>query len=200
MELMRAVLYDARVKKICRYQQFFAVRAIMKSIQPVDANGMRQSGIIWHTQGSGKSLTMVMLTKVLLLSMSNEAPRIVLVTDRKELDEQICDTFANTRLRPARATSGSHLVSLIRDNKADIITTIINKFKTAERLNSRDESKNVFVLVDESHRSNYGSLATRMRTVFPYACYIGFTGTPPYEKEKNTLTKVWQQVVPFLHH
>ena len=190
MELMRCfVLYDARVKKICRYQQFFAVRAIMKSIQPVDANGMRQSGIIWHTQGSGKSLTMVMLTKVLLLSMSNEAPRIVLVTDRKELDEQICDTFANTRLRPARATSGSHLVSLIRDNKADIITTIINKFKTAERLNSRDESKNVFVLVDESHRSNYGSLATRMRTVFPYACYIGFTGTPLMKKEKNTLTK-----------
>lgn len=190
MELTRYfVLFDANVKKICRYQQYFAIREIMKTIAQQDSRGNRQGGVIWHTQGSGKSLTMVMLAKYILMVLADCNPRVVIVTDRKELDGQIAATFSHTRLNPARATSGRHLVELVTSGKADVVTTIINKFNTAERLEVRNTSRDVFVLVDESHRSNYGSMATKMRTVFPNACYIGFTGTPLMKREKNTLTK-----------
>lgn len=190
MELTRYfVLFDANVKKICRYQQFFAIREIIKTIAQQDSKGNRQSGVIWHTQGSGKSLTMVMLAKYILMELAVCNPRVVIVTDRKELDGQIAATFAHTRLNPARATSGRHLVELVTNGKADVITTIINKFNTAERLEAKNNSRDVFVLIDESHRSNYGSMAAKMRTVFPNACYIGFTGTPLMKREKNTLTK-----------
>lgn len=190
MELSRYfVLFDANVKKICRYQQYFAIREIIKTIAQKDSKGNRQSGVIWHTQGSGKSLTMVMLAKYILMELAACNPRVVIVTDRKELDGQIAATFAHTRLNPARATSGRHLVELVTNGKADVITTIINKFNTAERLEAKNNSRDVFVLIDESHRSNYGSMAAKMRTVFPNACYIGFTGTPLMKREKNTLTK-----------
>lgn len=190
MELSRYfVLFDANVKKICRYQQYFAIREIIKTIAQRDSKGNRQSGVIWHTQSSGKSLTMVMLAKYILMELAACNPRVVIVTDRKELDGQIAATFAHTRLNPARATSGRHLVELVTNGKADVITTIINKFNTAERLEAKNNSRDVFVLIDESHRSNYGSMAAKMRTVFPNACYIGFTGTPLMKREKNTLTK-----------
>jgi len=190
MELTRYfVLFDANVKKICRYQQYFAIREIMKTIAQQDSRGNRQGGVIWHTQGSGKSLTMVMLAKYILMVLADCNPRVVIVTDRKELDGQIAATFSHTRLNPARATSGRHLVELVTSGKADVVTTIINKFNTAERLAARNTSRDVFVLIDESHRSNYGSMAAKMRTVFPNACYIGFTGTPLMKREKNTLTK-----------
>ena len=190
MELTRYfVLFDANVKKICRYQQYFAIREIMKTNAQQDSRGNRQGGVIWHTQGSGKSLTMVMLAKYILMELAACNPRVVIVTDRKELDGQIAATFSHTRLNPARATSGRHLVELVASGKADVVTTIINKFNTAERLAARNTSRDVFVLIDESHRSNYGSMAAKMRTVFPNACYIGFTGTPLMKREKNTLTK-----------
>lgn len=190
MELIRYfVLFDANVKKICRYQQYFAIQEIIKTIQQPDEKGNRQSGVIWHTQGSGKSLTMVMLAKYLLMELSSCHPRVIIVTDRKELDRQIAATFSHTRLNPARATNGRNLVDLLQDGRADVITTIINKFNTAEKLEHKNLSRDVFLLVDESHRSNYGLLATRMRTVFPNACYIGFTGTPLMKKEKNTVAK-----------
>lgn len=183
------VLFDANVKKICRYQQYFAIREIMKTVAQQDSRGNRQGGVIWHTQGSGKGLTMVMLAKYILMVLADCNPRVVIVTDRKELDGQIAATFSHTRLNPARATSGRHLVELVTSGKADVVTTIINKFNTAERLAARNTSRDVFVLIDESHRSNYGSMAAKMRTVFPNACYIGFTGTPLMKREKNTLTK-----------
>lgn len=190
MEIIRFfVIYDANVKKICRYQQYFAIREIISTINERTEDGNRQSGVIWHTQGSGKSLTMVMLAKYILMEMSACNPKVVIVTDRKELDRQIASTFSHTRLNPARATSGRHLVELIGSGKADIVTTIINKFDTAERLDTKNMSSDIFVLVDESHRSNYGQLSTKMRTVFPNACYIGFTGTPLMKKEKNTMSK-----------
>ena len=189
-ELIRYfILFDANVKKVCRYQQFFAVREIMKTISCSDEHGNRQSGVIWHTQGSGKSLTMVMLAKYILMELKNCHPRVVIVTDRKELDAQITATFSHTRLTPARATSGRHLVELVSSARADIITSIINKFNTVERQEAKNPSRDIFVLVDESHRSNYGLMATRMRSVFPNACYIGFTGTPLMKREKNTLSK-----------
>ena len=190
MELIRYfVLFDANVKKICRYQQYFAIKEIIKTIQQTNEKGNRQSGVIWHTQGSGKSLTMVMLAKYILMELSNCNPKVVVVTDRKELDRQIAATFAHTRLNPARATSGRNLVELLGSGKADVVTTIINKFNTVEKMEHKNFSRDVFLLVDESHRSNYGQLATKMRAVFPNACYIGFTGTPLMKKEKNTMAK-----------
>lgn len=189
-ELIRYfILFDANVKKVCRYQQFFAVQEIMKTIAESDEHGNRQSGVIWHTQGSGKSLTMVMLAKTILMELKDCHPRVVIVTDRKELDAQIAATFAHTRLTPARATSGRHLVELVNSARADVITSIINKFNTVERQEVKNPSRDIFVLVDESHRSNYGLMATRMRSVFPNACYIGFTGTPLMKSEKNTMAR-----------
>ena len=189
-ELIRYfILFDANVKKVCRYQQFFAVREIMKTIAESDEHGNRQSGVIWHTQGSGKSLTMVMLAKYILMELKDCHPRVVIVTDGKELDAQIAATFAHTRLTPARATSGRHLVELVNSARADVITSIINKFNTVERQEVKNPSRDIFVLVDESHRSNYGLMATRMRSVFPNACYIGFTGTPLMKSEKNTMAR-----------
>ena len=189
-ELIRYfILFDANVKKVCRYQQFFAVREIMKTIAESDEHGNRQSGVIWHTQGSGKSLTMVMLAKYILMELKDCHPRVVIVTDRKELDAQIAATFAHTRLTPARATSGRHLVELVNSARADVITSIINKFNTVERQEIKNPSRDIFVLVDESHRSNDGLMATRMRSVFSNACYIGFTGTPLMKSEKNTMAR-----------
>lgn len=189
-ELIRYfILFDGNVKKICRYQQYFAIQEIMKTIALRDGKGNRQSGVIWHTQGSGKSLTMVMLAKYILMELAACHPRVVIVTDRKELDRQIAATFSHTRLNPARANSGKHLVKLVNSDRADVVTTIINKFNTVERQETVNDSRDVFVLVDESHRSNYGLMATKMRSVFPNACYIGFTGTPLMKREKNTMAK-----------
>lgn len=190
MELIRYfILFDANVKKICRYQQYFSIKEIIKTIQQTDERGNRRSGVIWHTQGSGKSLTMVMLAKYILMELSACNPRVIIVTDRKELDQQIKTTFTHTRLNPARASSGRNLVELLDRGRADVITTIINKFNTVDKMERKNRSRDVFLLVDESHRSNYGLLATKMRAVFPNACYIGFTGTPLMKKEKNTMAK-----------
>lgn len=183
------ILYDANVKKICRYQQFFALKEIISTVNTDNESGNRCGGVIWHTQGSGKSLTMDMVSKYILMELSDKHPRVIIVTDRKELDSQIAKTFSHTRLNPARAASGRHLVQLINDGKADVITTIINKFNTAEKNDVKCTSRDIFVLIDESHRTNYGQLAAKMRLVFPNACYIGFTGTPLMKKEKNTISK-----------
>ena len=145
------VLFDYNVKKICRYQQYFAVKEILHTVKQRDEKGNRCGGVIWHTQGSGKSLTMVMVAKYLLLELQADHPRVVIVTDRKELDKQITATFAHTRLRPARATNGRHLLGLVTDERVDIVTSIINKFSTAERLDGCNKSRDIFVLVDESH-------------------------------------------------
>lgn len=190
LELSRFfVVFDGNEKKICRYQQYFAIKEIIKTINCNDIDGNRKSGVIWHTQGSGKSLTMVMLAKYILLEMNKSNPRVVVVTDRTELDRQIAETFTHTKCKPARATSGKNLIKLIDEGRADVITTIINKFNTVESSGLKNYSRDIFVLVDESHRSNYGELATKMRVVFPNACYIGFTGTPLMKSEKNTMTK-----------
>ncbi|MCD8049903.1 MAG: type I restriction endonuclease subunit R [Clostridia bacterium] len=183
------ILFDANVKKICRYQQYFGVKEIMKTIEERDEKGNRQSGVIWHTQGSGKSLTMVMLAKYILLELASFHPKVIIVTDRRDLDSQIARTFAHTHLKPARAASGKHLGKLVNNDKADIVTCVISKFNIAEKNETKNLSRNVFMLVDESHRSNYGQMAARMRTVFPNACYIGFTGTPLMKREKNTMTR-----------
>jgi type I restriction enzyme R subunit len=183
------VVYDMDMKKIARYQQFFAVREIIKTIKTNNEEGNRQSGVIWHTQGSGKSITMVMLAKYILSELPAERPRVVVVTDRKNLDKQIRDTFNHTRLKASRATSGNHLIKLIADNNADVITTLVHKFDTASKKTKATTSRDIFVLVDESHRTQYGELNIKMKNVFPNACYLGFTGTPLMKKEKNTMIR-----------
>lgn len=190
LELTRYfTLFDKDVKKVARYQQYFAIKQIIRTIQKRDENGNRQSGVIWHTQGSGKSLTMVMLAKYILSELLEHNPKVVVVTDRVELDKQIHKTFNLTRLKATRAKSGSHLVNLINDNNADIVTTLVHKFDTASVKQKPVESRDIFVLVDESHRTQYGELHMKMKKVFPSACYLGFTGTPLMKKEKNTMIK-----------
>ena len=192
--IRRFTVFDGGARKVARHQQFFGIRKAVERVRQYNLDGRRKGGVIWHTQGSGKSLTMVMLGRALALDKAIPNPRILIVTDRDDLDKQIKDTFKSCELEPVRATSGAHLIELIR-NRTPLVTTIINKFDTAAKAaEDVDEDANVFVLVDESHRSQTGrygghsQFATRMRRLLPKACYLGFTGTPLLKKEKNTLS------------
>ena len=181
------IVFDGPVKKIARYQQYFAVQDTLKRVKQFENQDKRRGGVIWHTQGSGKSLTMVMLSKALALDKMIRNPRIIIVTDRINLDKQIYKTFNNCGKNVKKARSGSHLITLIKDKGNEIATTIIDKFETAlNRKDFKDESSNLFVLVDESHRGQFGESHARMKQMLPNACYIGFTGTPLMKKEKNT--------------
>lgn len=184
------IVFDNKVKKICRYQQYFAIKATISRVTNVRGDSQRKGGVIWHTTGSGKSLTMVMLAKALALHPKINNPKILLVTDRVDLDDQIYKTFLACGKSVDKARSGEHLIDLIVHNKANIITTIIDKFESASKKRKiKDESHNIFVLVDESHRSQYGVAHAKMVNIFPKACYIGFTGTPLLKKEKSTANK-----------
>lgn len=183
------IVYDALEKKIARYQQYFAVKATLGRVVAFNAQGERTGGVIWHTTGSGKSLTMVMLAKALFLHPAVRNPRIILVTDRVNLDNQISTTFKHCGAEIVQAQSGRHLVELVRSERAEIIATVINKFEKAADEKIMDDNPDIFVLVDESHRSQYGLIHNKMRRVFPRACYIGFTGTPLTKKEKSTALK-----------
>jgi type I restriction enzyme R subunit len=183
-------VFDGGRRKIARYQQFFAVERILGRVKERDDAGRRAGGIVWHTQGSGKSLTMVMLAKALVLDLDIRTPRIVLVTDRVDLDKQLGNTFAACGLTPDRAESGRHLVELVAEHKAHIVTTLIHKFdKALSTRKFQDESTEIFVLVDETQRTQLGMFAARMRQMFPNACYIGFTGTPLLKREKSDVMR-----------
>ena len=189
------IVFDGGRKKIARYQQYFAIQATINRVAHRNTQGTRTGGVIWHTTGSGKSLTMVMLAKALSLHPNIQNPKVILVTDRVNLDNQIYKTFHACGKSVAQANSGKHLVRLVTgklkkgEDRADVITTIINKFDEAARQKISDEGINIFVLVDESHRSQYGGLNAKMQKVFPQACFIGFTGTPLTKKEKSTAEK-----------
>ncbi|QOX80481.1 type I restriction endonuclease subunit R [Trichlorobacter lovleyi] len=190
-------LFDGGIKKIARYQQYFVVKATLEQIRQLDHEGRRKGGIIWHTQGSGKSLTMVMLARNLALDPCVNNPRIVLVTDRDDLDKQLGNTFAACGLDPNRATSGRHLMELVAEHKASIVTTLIHKFDKALNIKKfQDDSPDIFMLIDEGHRTNFGGFSARMRQMFPHACYIGFTGTPLLKKEKNNFIKFGGLIEP----
>ncbi|MCS3796409.1 type I restriction endonuclease subunit R [Niastella sp. OAS944] len=191
------IIYDGNIKKICRYQQYFTVMNALQRIKEFNSDGQRKGGVVWHTQGSGKSLTMVMLGKCLSLEKDIKNARVIIVTDRIDLDNQITKTFTACQKHPVQAKSGAHLAELINDNGIEVITTIIDKFDAA--LSRRDivnESANIFVLVDESHRSQYGSMHAKMRKVLPKACYIGFTGTPLMHNQKSTAKKFGGFILP----
>jgi type I restriction enzyme, R subunit len=190
-------VFDGGIKKIARYQQYFVIKSTLNRVKHFDSTNSRKGGVIWHTQGSGKSLTMVMLARNLALDPEILNPRIVLVTDRDDLDKQLGNTFAACGLEANRATSGRNLLELVAEKKSGIITTLIHKFDKAYAAKKyQDESPDIFILVDESHRTQFGSFSARMRQMFPHACYLGFTGTPLLKKEKNNFTKFGELVEP----
>lgn len=185
------ILFDDGIKKIARYQQFFAVREAIERVSKFDNIGKRKGGVIWHTQGSGKSLTMVILAQLLVAATNIKNPKIVLVTDRIDLDDQILGTFQKCKMEVKQATSGSKLVELLEEKGDFIITTIINKFEAAVKKSKKPfESPDIFVLVDEGHRTQYGTFNVSMRRVFANACFIAFTGTPLMKKEKALPTNL----------
>ncbi|MGD9630681.1 MAG: type I restriction endonuclease subunit R [Pyrinomonadaceae bacterium] len=183
------VIFDDGVKKIARYQQFFAIKKTMNRIRNVEG-GKRKGGVIWHTQGSGKSLTMVMLAQAIAMEPNIRNPKIVLVTDRTDLDDQITNTFRKCGLPVENATTGTRLVDLLESKSDAVLTTIVNKFAAAvKKIRTPLESPEIFVLVDEGHRTQYGSFNIEMQKTLPNACYIAMTGTPLFKKDKSTALK-----------
>jgi type I restriction enzyme R subunit len=184
------IVYDDGIKKITRYQQYFAIKETLKKISVTDINGKRTGGVIWHTQGSGKSLTMVMLAQLIANQNITKNPKIILVTDRIDLNTQITETFQKCHVAVIEAGTGKDLVELIKSPSEAVITTLIHKFEAAIK-QSKDgfPSPNIFVLIDEGHRSQNGIFNVKMEKVFPNACFIAFTGTPLMKKEKNTAKK-----------
>lgn len=179
------IIYDNGIKKITRYQQYFAIKKTLQKIKNCDENGRRRGGLIWHTQGSGKSLTMVMLVKNLIEKVKN--PRVIVVTDRTDLDIQIRDTFAacNIKKDVVQATSCKNLLELIEHNPQDVITTLVHKFD--KPTDFVDDDNNIFVLIDEAHRTQSGDANMMMNKILPRACQIAFTGTPLMKKVPDRL-------------
>lgn len=183
------VLFDNGEKKVARYQQFFAIKKSMQRIKHVE-NGKRRGGVIWHTQGSGKSLTMVMLAQAIAMKPSIRNPKIVLVTDRTDLDNQITGTFRKCGRFVENATTGQRLVELLENKSDAVVTTIINKFVAAvKKIDKPLESHDIFVLVDEGHRTQHGTFNIDMQKTLPNACFIAMTGTPLFKKDKSTAEK-----------
>jgi len=183
------VLFDNGEKKVARYQQFFAIKKSMQRIRNAE-NGKRKGGVIWHTQGSGKSLTMVMLAQAIAMEPIIRNPKIVLVTDRTDLDNQITSTFRKCGKFVENATTGQRLVELLESKSDAVVTTIINKFVAAvKKIQQPLESHDIFVLVDEGHRTQHGTFNVDMQKTLPNACFIAMTGTPLFKKDKSTAAK-----------
>lgn len=178
------IIFEAGKKKICRYQQYFAVKAMLEKIKH-DKKG----GVVWHTQGSGKSITMVYITKKLMEDKEIQNPQVVIVTDRVDLDKQIHKTFNRIGVEAARATTGNNLTDLIKNEKIRVITTVVNKFETVVKSGISVDALNTFILVDEGHRTQYGEINRRMQEVFKGAIYISFTGTPIMKRDRNIFDK-----------
>lgn len=198
------------VKKVSAYHQYFAVnKAVDSTIKATSENGNRKAGVIWHTQGSGKSLSMVFYAGKIVLSLNN--PTIVVITDRNDLDDQLFDTFAGCkqllRQDPVQAESREHLKDLLKVAGGGIVFTTIQNFSPED--NEKDffdllsERKNIVVIADEAHRSQYGfgaktiydknngartayGFAKYLRDALPNASFIGFTGTPIEKEDAST--------------
>lgn len=179
-------IFNGGQRQITRYHQFFAVRRAMASVRQIDQEGRRKGGIVWHAQGAGKSQTMVMLARQLALAADIVQPRIVFITERNEIASHLGNTFEECAMHPGEARSLGELIAMVGNPKAQVITSRAHKFTRAASLKKHsDESAEIFVLVDESHRTPLGEYANEMRRIFPRLCYIGFTGTPLTEKERE---------------
>jgi len=153
----------------------------------------RKGGLVWHTQGSGKSLTMVMFVKALIENPSIINPRVIILTDRKDLDEQIRGTFKSCGLKKevVSTATGEELLGLIKNKSLDVITTLVQKFGSVgnKKTGFVDNDPNIFVLIDEAHRSQTGIANLEMNKIIPNACYIAFTGTPLMKSDQESWRK-----------
>lgn len=191
------VVFDKGIKKVCRYNQYYAIKRTQNRLVQ-----RKEGGIIWHTQGSGKTLTMVWLSKWFL--SNNPNARILIVTDRDELDEQIEKTYKGVDEKIVRTKSGNDLISRINSYEDRLICSLIHKFgKKGGEATESDYAKYVeelkaslpkdysakgdfIVFVDECHRTQSGKLHLAMKTLIPNGIFIGFTGTPLLKKDKKT--------------
>lgn len=203
------VVFDKGIKKVCRYNQYYGIkRAQMRLAKD-------KGGIIWHTQGSGKTITMVWLSKWLLAHGFGENCRVLIVTDREELDEQIEKTFKGVNEdKIVRTTSGQDLITRLNQYDDSLMCSLIHKFgrrggEVTEKDYDRfiDEIKKslpdnfeakgkLYVFVDECHRTQSGKLHGAMKAIMPNATFIGFTGTPLLKKDKKTSIEVFG---PYIH-
>lgn len=200
------IVFDAGTKKICRHNQYFGVKAAQPFIK------RREGGIIWHTQGSGKSLTMVWLAKWIRENLTDA--RVLIITDRIELDEQIDMVFSGVNEEIYRTKSGADLIERLNDAKPWLLCSLIHKFGRAK--NTSDDPDvdgylneiqraipcdfkakgDIYVFVDECHRTQSGKLHDAMKEILPNAVFIGFTGTPLLKKDKPKSLEVFG---PYIH-
>lgn len=198
------MVFDAGTKKTCRHNQYFGVKAAQKSVKE------REGGIIWHTQGSGKSLIMVWLAKWIRENVTNS--RVLIITDRTELDEQIEMVFKGVSEAIYRTRSGADLVSVLNTNEEWLICSLIHKFGAGEDISERDlddyieeirrnlpkdfsPKGEIFTFVDECHRTQSGKLHEAMKTLLPGTMLIGFTGTPLLKADKKSI----EVFGPYIH-
>ena len=184
------------VKKIAGYHQFHAVnKALSETLSASAEGGDRRVGVVWHTQGSGKSLTMAFYAGRLVLDPKLQNPTIVVITDRNDLDDQLYGTFSRChellRQAPVQAADREHLRALVQVSSGGVVFTTIQKFMPSEgdRYPQLTDRRNVIVIADEAHRSQYDFIdgfARHMRDALPYASFIGFTGTPIEKTDANT--------------
>ncbi|EPA9093325.1 type I restriction endonuclease subunit R [Enterobacter hormaechei] len=196
MDMVRFyTLFDKKVGKVvARYQQVFGIKRLIERINTKRSDGSREGGVIWHTTGSGKSLTMVFLSKALILHESLKQCRIVVVTDRVDLENQLSRTFISSGelsgkrdKSAAIATSGRRLAEQIGKGTERIIFSLIQKFNTAIRQpECINTSSDIIVLIDEGHRSQGGENHIRMMQALPKAAFVAFTGTPLLKDDKTT--------------
>jgi type I restriction enzyme R subunit len=192
------VVFDKGVKKLCRPNQYFGITAAHENVKK------KQGGIIWHTQGSGKSLSMVWLTKWILENV--EDSRVLIITDREELDDQIQKLFIGVEESIYRTKSGRDLISVLNEKNHSLICSLVHKFgrnsdygdyesfieDLKESLGSDFKAKgDIYVFVDECHRTQSGSLHDAMKMILPESLFIGFTGTPLLKKDKQKSIEVF---------
>ena len=198
------VVFDAGIKKLCRQNQYFGVKAAQEFI------ARREGGIIWHTQGSGKSLTMVWLAK--WIRENREGSRVLIITDRTELDEQIEKVFLGVQEQIYRTTSGNDLIEKLNGTQESLLCSLVHKFgrqgddgsdegtkafiEAIQRLPPDFKAKgDVHVFVDECHRTQSGDLHKAMKALLPNAIFIGFTGTPLLKADKRKSIEVFGRYI-----
>lgn len=197
------VVFDKGIKKVCRYNQFFGIKRTQNRL------AKQRGGILWHTQGSGKTLTMVWLSKWILANCKEENSRVLIVTDRDELDEQIEKTYIGVDEKITRTKSCDDLLRKLNSYDSSLLCSLVHKFgrRGGEATESDydkyiDELKKslpadfnakgkIFVFVDECHRTQSGKLHAAMQAIMPDAIFIGFTGTPLLKKDKKTSIEVF---------
>jgi type I restriction enzyme R subunit len=188
---------DKTVKKIAAYHQYYAVnKAILSTVRAASIVGNKRAGVVWHTQGSGKSLSMVFYAGKMVVTPQLNNPTIVVLTDRNDLDQQLFETFSNCqqliRQTPVQAENRNHLQSLLSVASGGVVFTTIQKFMPSETggvYPKLSERRNIVVIADEAHRSQYDFIdgyARHMRDALPNASFIGFTGTPIEKEDRNT--------------